>query len=690
MAYKKWLSLALLGLLLAAPAARAKPTARFDVASFEALDRGEPRGTLVSSEGEVTAGREAKRLKLKAAMVWTSVQAPDGTVYFGSGADGVIYAVKGEAVRKVAELKAVLVTALALGPGGSLLAGTMPEARIVRVDPKSGAQKELAKLPTEHVWALLHEPRARRIYAASGAPGKLFAVPEGGGDPQVYYDPKEKHLLCLARADKGDILVGSAPKAILYRVFGKGRAVALHDFEGTELKAIVRGPKGALYAAVNAFTRKTGGLPRYTKKKAGGGTAIDAKKNKGKNKKKVAAKDLRPGAKSGKGGVFRLDSDGAAEQLHGLNKGYFTALALDRAGVLWAAEGSQGKVFRIQADEQVVQTALDLPERQVLTLALAGETLYLGTGDAGALYRVAPGPAAQPRYLSKVFDAKVPSRWGLLHLHTTAGALVVESRSGNTAEPDRTWHPWKRARAAGDERLRLLSPAARYLQLRFTWPRGGKGALRSFSTFFRPHNLRARVSEIEVKREQDKDEPRSTTLKVSWKVENPDGDTLVHRLYLRPEGGTLWRQLGGPDPLDKAKFDWQTEAVPDGYYRLKVVTSDEADNPAESTRRHERISERILVDNRKPEITGLKAAWPWVSGVARDSQSPITRLEYTLNGRVWRLAVPQDGIFDSSSEPFRFRLVWDGLPPGDFPLAVRVTDDAGNVGVAQTTLRKAK
>jgi hypothetical protein len=95
----------------------------------------------------------------------------------------------------------------------------------------------------------------------------------------------------------------------------------------------------------------------------------------------------------------------------------------------------------------------------------------------------------------------------------------------------------------------------------------------------------------------------------------------------------------------------------------------------------------MLVDNRKPTVTGLAARYPQVSGTARDSYSPIKRIEYSIDGENWRLVGPLDGIFDSPGEAFRFKLPAD-VPRGNHVLAVRAFDEAGNVGVAQIKFKK--
>src|SRR5262249_8228217 len=147
--------------------------------------------------------------------------------------------------------------------------------------------------------------------------------------------------------------------------------------------------------------------------------------------------------------------------------------------------------------------------------------------------------------------------------------------------------------------------------------------LRDVTVFYLPQNQRARVTEINVgddpagklaKAARAAGKPRSPTVKGGWKVENPGEDDLVFRLYFREESEANWKPLGGPEPITSRTYDWNTESIPDGNYVLKVVASDERANPREATLEHELISAPFLIDNRKPEVTGLTVAYPFAGG----------------------------------------------------------------------------
>jgi sugar lactone lactonase YvrE len=677
-------------LLFVASNAFAVTTRTWKLTSYKDFDEGEANGVLISSLGEVSSGFGATRAEVNEAAVYCSVQAPDGTVYLGTGDQGAVYTWSKGKTRKLAKLDAVLVSSLALGPGGSVFAGTMPGGKIYLVD-KDGKSKELIKLEAEHVWALAWDEAKQLLYAATGPSGKLFAVdtrnldhPTIGNRARVVYDTGEKHLLSLVRGDDGALYAGSADQAILYRIVDgdKPKIQALHDFEGEELRAIARrGP--TLYVAVNEFqkpstttTSTTTPPPRGTK------IVLPA------NPPATPAPPI-PRDRKGKGAVYRVDPDGRVEQLHALADGYFTALHVDGDGNLWAASGSNGRVYLIRPD-RTVMTALDLPERQILTLSFDGADRVLGTGDAGAVYSISTNPPKDATYTTKVLDASWVSHWGNLRW-SGRGAVSVETRSGNTSHPDKTWTPWqapqKPEKLSDGGSGRIASPDGRYLQARVNFSTA-KTVLRDLTIYYQPQNQPPRISEITLEKKSGR--PRSPVVKLRWKAENPDDDELVYRLYFREESEINWKPVttgpGGPEPLTHAEFDWNTESIPDGNYVVKVVASDERANPREQMLEHSLVSAPFLVDNRKPELSDVQVAYPYASGRARDSFSTISELSYSVDGGDWQSFAARDGVFDDPSEDFTITLP-KNLTPGAHSLAIRAVDAADNVGATQITFR---
>ncbi len=714
------LALPALALAATATSAGAATSKSFRQTTARDFEEGEATASMILPDGTVVPGMKTSPVALDAAFVWCSTISPDGkTAYFGTGDQGRIYAVDvagGEArARRVATLDAAWVTALVARPDGTLVAGTTPGGKLFTIDPKKAEKAEktgdgkgdagvrpFATLGTDHVWSLALDGKTGVVYAGTGGPGKIFAVDRSGHAKELW-DSGDKHVVSLLQADDKHLLAGTSETAILFRVGLDGHAEALADFDAEEVRAIARSGN-SVYVAVNDFEHAAPALA------AGPVPARGTRITVSPTGSPASAGSLpRPGQRKAKAALYRIDPDGRTEQIFSIGDGYFTTLAVDDDGRAFVGTGTEGRVYRVDPDRRAA-LAIDLPERQALTLLRAGKNFLVGTGDVGGLYRVTPAPAKQATYLSRVLDADFPSRWGLLRWHGSH-ELGVATRSGNTAKPDATWsafgdldHP----RATGDGGVGMVgSPSARYVQYRLTFGAAEAGAhVGEVTLAYLPQNQRARITEITVGDSSGAaplatggalgalggaatttatTRSHSPVVKLHWKVDNTDGDDLIYRLSFRDENDAVWRPLGGPEPLTRTDFDWNTEGLPDGFYVVRVVVSDERSEPRDRALDAALDSAPILVDNRKPEVAGLVAKYPFVSGRAHDDQSPLTSLEYAIDGGEWQLLSPADGICDDLVESFTVKL--PVLPPGPHAVTVRAWDSADNVGAASVTVR---
>jgi outer membrane protein assembly factor BamB len=700
-----WMGTAALVLGALALPADAVSTKTWTTATYKEFDEGKGEHARVSSDGAVVPGDATRRVELETEAIWTAARAPDGTIYAGGVDDGTIYAVSGTSKRKVASLEKETpwIGALAVGADGMVYAGTLGSGAVHAMDPRSGKVTRLAKLEgASHVWSLVVD--GRTLWAGTGPGGKLFAIELPGGKARVAWESEDKHLLSLARAADGGLWIGTSTEAILFRFDPKaGRARAIADFAGTEVKAIAVLPDGdAVVVAANEFEHKPGTaaplMPAAKGPKGTAGKAPEAGSAPGADKT-AAGEDGPPrtDARKGKGALFRVERDGRVEQLHALADTTFTSVATAEGGVVYAGAGGQGRVYQVRPDRSVV-TAFDVPERQIHAVLTGKGGLAFATGDTASIY-TATGQSRDARYTSKVFDAQVPSRWG--NLRASGAGVGVETRSGNTAKPDKGWSGWEKlaapVRGASDATIgRVASPPGRYLQYRVVFA-GASAALREVTVYYLPQNQRARVTDVTIGEPDAKKapvttvagatKPRSPIVKVKWKVDNGDDDELVYRLELRPEGDSEWRELfTGTEPLTATSFDWNTEAMPDGHYRLRVTASDRRVNPRDLALDHALVSAPFLVDNQKPEVQALEVRYPTVTGRAVDSFSRIDEIAYQIDGGEWIMAFPQDGIFDGLVEPFTFKLPSD-LRPGPHTLTLRVADEADNIGAASAVFR---
>ena len=180
------LSVAIVAALVGLPTlAGALGTTLWRVDSVEQLEQGELEDVTVSSLGEVALGRSASRVPLEdVALVWSLAEEPDGAVLLGTGNNGKLLRLRGTKVDEVVRLEAIAVSALALGEGGAVYAGTVPGSKIYRIERGTkGASRAVvfAELDrVEHVWALAWDPRRGVLFAGTGPEGLVYAVDRSG------------------------------------------------------------------------------------------------------------------------------------------------------------------------------------------------------------------------------------------------------------------------------------------------------------------------------------------------------------------------------------------------------------------------------------------------------------------------------------------------------------------------------
>jgi hypothetical protein len=100
-------------------------------------------------------------------------------------------------------------------------------------------------------------------------------------------------------------------------------------------------------------------------------------------------------------------------------------------------------------------------------------------------------------------------------------------------------------------------------------------------------------------------------------------------------------------------------------------------------------SEKFLIDNTPPVITGLSAAIEQGKVVARwkskDARSVIAKAEYSVNGGEWLPVQPSSRLADSLE--LDYVLTVDRPGAGEVTIAIRVADEFDNQAVEKVTVR---
>jgi sugar lactone lactonase YvrE len=659
-------------------------TRTFDLDSQDEFTGGDSRGVAVGSDGVVRAGLNLGNVPVgnDVTSVFAAVTLGDGSVLLGTAPNGKIIRVAGDQATVFADTKEMAVTALAVDAKGTVYAATIPDGKIFKVS--QGKAEPFATLPdATNVWALAFDKAKTTLYAAGGGPetkpeGRVWRVTTAG-QVDVLFKCEEPQLVSVAVASNGEVFAGSSGKGLLYRITGPGRATVMYDFVGEEVKNVVVTDAGVVWAIVNEY-----------------GEAPDPPRRSGGRSPGAPSSTARP--KPGKGSLVRFDAQGRPERMMRHEDTHYMTLALDDAGQPYVGTGAEGRVYTVD-DTHAVTLVADTDERQITAIAVPGfpknaarpTGAYVVGSDGAVFHRILGKGGADAVWTSKVLDAGLRARFGTLSFRAT-GALELSTRTGNTQVPDGTWSAWSNGMTANGT---IQSPAGRFIQVRARWANAPDASLEEVILPFLTDNLRPVVTEVDAVAKSGPRESKEglvssggdvpkhdATVKVTWRVDNPDADALRYRIWYRKEDQTAWHEMLKPEEtLTKTEFDWDTSGLPEGKYRVRVEASDEAANPPDQVQKHQLETGGVLVDNTPPTIGPIAITGRKLKVRVVDGASTITRIEVSYDGKAdFRPLAPTDGIFDAVDESVDAE-IGALVPTGSHIVAVRAYDAAGNVAV---------
>ncbi len=672
-----------------ATATRAAETQWWIVDSAADHAQSESRGVVVRPEGVLEIGPKAVSAPAESLnVIWAIAPLADGSVAIGGERGRIVRWVDGR-IRPWVTLPVGQVLSLA-ADGNAVLAGTGPDGLVYRIGPK-GDTTRVARTGERYVWGLC-KGRGAAWYAATGTRGKLLRLE--GGRVDLVLDSDESNLMSLVSDGAGGVFVAGDSRGRVIQVRADGRARTVYDAAEDEVKALARGADGALYAAALSAS------------------SIASETDEG-EEKPAPAKSATAG---GRATVYRIVPDSVTTVFWTSPQPFVYALAATPQGVI-AATGNRAGVYRIERANGATQW-LAAAQGQMTALAVgAGGRVFAASSNPGALWVLGPGPADQGELLSSVFDGKRLVRFGRIRWRgdSKGGRVELATRSGNTDTPDTTWSPWEGAATSADGR-RIGSPPARYLQWKIRLA-GGAPRIDDVEVSWREQNLPPRIEDLAVApqgtgfREGDllpRTEPVTQTLAggqkveysinpstgnaafralpsfarglrtVQWKATDPNGDPLRFRVDVRAEPSGDWIKVD--EDLDGTAFTWDTQALPDGRYRLRVTATDQPGNAVGEERTTEALSEPFSIDNTPPGVVALdarnEAKGIRVTARAEDQGGTISRVEVSLDDGDWRIVTPESGFADDRE--LSIRALLDDVKPGSHSVSVRAVDAAGN------------
>lgn len=664
-------------LCLAAPGWSVDPVTLHQ-ARYSDFEAGTGEGVALLSEGELALGPVLAPLaEVDGRRIWT-LAADGADLWVGTGDDGRIFHMTDKSTSPQLLFDSPEVGIHALQPSdGGLFAGTSPDGVVYHLSPTGEVASE-TRSGSRYVWDLALDRRGRLLVAA-GAPARVLRL-DGGEVDTLFQGGTAGHVRALAGAGSrwyaGTAVSGpgedaSRPpgRARIYELTGP-RARLVVETEAEEVTHLLA-VGDTLFAAVVG----TGPAPK------GGGPESLAT-------------------------LLRIDPDGGYYPLW-RGRGVWAGIADLGGGWLAAVLRDPAQALRVCTEGLLIERLAAADSLSPNALLLHGGDWILGDGLTGRLSRLTPSAADSGFFDAPVEDLGGHGHWGAVTWEATVPAgtrLFLRTRSGNTATPDETWSEWsEKVRESGTA---IASPPARYLQYRLVLssrdPRQTP-LVRRVSMAARPTNLPPRISEVSTfayrgnpqgqgpppppqngPRDGNRGLPRSKSLRlVRWQAQDPNGDELSYRVYLRGENQRQWKLV--EDRIAQTTLFWDTESMPEGTTQLRVVASDAPDNPPELALEDDYVSAPFPIDNTPPRVrltASRERGGIRLHAEIEDAVTAIHGARYSVDydDEGTRLAAA-DGVFDGGREEADFRV--EDLEPGEHVISVQAWDALDNVGVAR-------
>lgn len=701
----------------------------------EQLEKGKAQGVAIDALGQLRLAPAAQEIfRASVPAIWSAASDKQGNFYLGAGNPALVLRLgNNQKADTVFAGNEVAVTAMAFA-NGALYFATSPDGQIYKYSSGSKAQP-FYKPQAKYVWAL--EPgKGDALFVATGEPGRILRLSRAG-EAETFFETEETHLRSLLWDSRADVLyAGSSGNGYVYRLTADKKVSVLYDAPSAEILNIALHTNGDLYVA-GAAAGAALFIPTTPMPGATPAATIAASEEDEENAIVITAggeptlgapESLPTGATPGEGGlgaIYRVSPSGIAKTLWSSRAERVHAMLLtsmfatkDEAFHLLVGTGDKGKVFLLNEDGSRT-LLLESEAGQITSFTPEGkDQIKLTTANPGTAQLLRHAMREQGEYVSEVIDANAPAQWGGVSWQAnTAGGVSMFTRSGNTGKPDRTWSDWIAVQSAGA----IASPVARFLQWKavLQGKAGQTPAVKDVRVSYLQANLAPEIMQIRIyepgeafpdARQNSNDHAaesngagssvtaspapsagRKVTQKgarsIGWKTRDDNKDPLEYQVEIRAWGESAWREL--VKKYRGSVYTFDSQALPDGEYQVRVTVSDRLGNPPELAKFAQKTSEVFTIDNSPPEISALAVKLENAKHVATfqasDRLSRISEAWYCLDAGEWQLAYPVDHVSDQKSENYRITLP-DGA--SGQVLAVKVSDANGNIGFGKLNIAK--
>jgi outer membrane protein assembly factor BamB len=694
-----------------------------------------------------------------ASYLWAVRLDPKGTLFAAGGAPAKVFRFDSSGKPTVVfESVDLAAQAIAFDTHGVLYVATSPDGKVYRVSP-SGEKTIFFDPKTKYIWDLAFAADGTlyvatgdkgQVFAVSpDGKGKVFYTSDEAHIRVLAFDA-QKNLIAGTEPAGRILRITPGPAADASSASG----FVLYETSKREVTSLSVGANGAIYASAIG-EKQHSSAPSFSPPTITTTQSLPSISAAAPTTSFQPPAQISFGASPSQlsSSIYRISPEGAPEELWSSRDEIVYAIGLGSDGRLLAGTGSNGALLVIDGRGVYAQLA-KAGSSQITGLARSADgKVYLCAANPGKVYSLGPEFESEGTFVTTPFDAKLFSKWGRLEWWSPASApepgakksqnrgeprLEFFVRSGNTEDPGKEWSRWFGPYSTSGTIVE--APPARFVQWKAVLHGGRPGDGIDWVTLaYLAHNVppvidsvvlqepgvRAQMAamvssqpaNVNLKMPQQPGlatlytsytsqtivspkfdlQPQGTAQKgyqsVLWSAHDDNEDELRYAVYYRGESEHDWKLL--KDNIEQKFFAWDTTAMADGAYYLKIVATDLLANPPAGATNTERESERFEVDNTPPLVENLRATPGKANGgknpvvvrfTATDAASSVAKAQYSIDGSDWVLLSPIGEISDSPTEHYEFAL--PGLASGEHTISVRVYDRFENVGSAKLTVRR--
>lgn len=725
-------------LILLSSHAGGTTTATWTQSKESEFNKGITQNVSIHSTGEIQLSPKIEEITgIKSTFIWSMAADAQNQVFVGTGDPGTVHLIKnGSEAVELFKSPELYIQSLTTDTYGNLYVGTSPRGVIYKINNR-GEATVFCNVPAPYIWDMAMDSDSN-LFAVTGDEGILFKI-SPDGTPDVFFDTAETNLLSILIDQDDNLYVGTEPNGLIYKIAPSGQTQVLYDANESEIHCLATDSLGNVYAgtasgaqiqvpAATVTTRpppQAGSVSPVLKE----GLAWDLNiPEELPMAQPIPIAVQRPvsrsiGAPSKVAGVpnipnyiYKITREGLVKRIFEIDQAFILGISLDKQNNLYAVTANNSGIYKIGQDE-TSSSLSDVEEVQVLCcLSTQNDEVYIGTGNMGKVCKISPSYVKEGAFLSNVLDTATLSNWGCISWTSKQPEgthVILATRSGNCEKPDVTWDNWSPPYLSSGQRI--TSSPARFIQYKAildTTNTGITPSLNTVSLSYLPKNHPPAVIRFTIEKDvsplqksskiNDRVESKPSISagqkphyqiaqkSIQWEVEDQNNDTVQVTVYYKGVGEKAWKIID-KNTQKKGTYAWDTLRLPDGEYQIKLVVSDEPDNPPETALSAENITQPVVIDNSRPIIQSLSTTDKTdgryvISGSVKDGYSTIGKVQYTIDGQEWISAYPVDGVFDSTEESFQ--ITTKPLVPGDYTLVINAFDSEGNIGAEKVMIER--